>query len=407
MRLFITALLSFAAISSVSNAAMATSKLFDEPGKPLAITLTADFSLINTRNQTGPEIGRTDLGYGMIDAKYFSSQGTLTYKNEAGQDVQLAVAIEPRGMRRRRDCDYKPLNIDLAQKPTDELFAGTSTSIEMITHCSTSRINDIYLEYFAYRLKSAFIAPAFRVRMAKFTYVDTKGVLPTVTYDGFFMEPKKDMAHRFDAKVLRLTPQEEAVPLTSSEQNQASWARMYGDSFVPRIAMRQRIYAKYLKLSPLVALSLREIMHEKLGTELVSNSDVTQESLVNVFPIQYKSGAVQMVEYDFDSVYIAAPSAANFLYEVFSEYARGLKLGSIADYKAKRTPAEKQADQAEVIAGSREILAAYQASGFDAEAAAFTNPGYDTTQARTSAATAVTELTNIINDPANAFAFLN
>ena len=390
-----------------SNLAIAQVKLFDEPLKPLAVTLTADFKLINTPDQSGAELGRTDLGQGMADPQYFKSAGTLAYKDEQGNDVVLAVEIEPRGMRRRHYCQYKPLDIKFLAQPSDELFKNSTKSVEMVTHCQgESYLNSVFTEYFAYRTKNALVAPSFRVRMADITYVDTTGKFPTVTYPGIFLEPKKGMAKRVAATVFDLTDAEKKVPFSQTEiSNGQVWASMYGDSFVPKMMMRARVYNKYIADLGKVGQTLEQAFLQILGRAVVQNYDVSESYLVNVFPIQFTSGALQMVEYDFDGVNFSEPTTSNVLTNAFAEYAKGLKM-TLADYKTKRTAVEKQNDQKEVLAAIDRVLNGYTASGLDGELSSFTDPHYDTKNLSGVLTKVIDKLKAVQADPKTAFSFL-
>lgn len=391
------------ACSSYANTQI---KLFEEPLKPLAVKITANFKLINTRNQTGAEIGRTDLGQGMIEPKYFSSPGTLSYVDESGQTIKIDVDVEPRGMRRRQYCQYKPLDVKFKNKPSDALFKHAAKSLEMVTHCEGEiYLYQVYNEYFAYRAKSAFLAPSFRVRMANVTYVDTTATFPTVTFPGIFLESKKDMAERVDAKVLKLTQAEEDVPFTALELDAASWASHYGDSFVTKIASRIRIYSKYTSLYRKVPLTLRQIVLEKFAKSLVVSYDVAPTVLVNVFPIQFNSGAVQMVEYDFDEAVLGTFDKTQFLSAVFEEYTDQHNI-QLATYKSTKTKVQKDADKAEVLATIREIIKSYHDSGLEMELRDFNSPFYQTGSYLNAYSAAEVDLNQILADPDTALAFI-
>jgi len=390
----------------LSTSAFAQSKLFDEPLKPLAITLTANFKLVNTPNQTGAEIGRHDLGRGMVEPKYFRSSGTLSYTNEAGRLVTLDADVEPRGMRRRQSCEYKPLDIKLKDRPTDELFKNSAKGHELVTHCRGNDFEaDLYTEYFSYRTKTAFAAPGFRVRLAEFTYVDTAGAFPTVTHSGIFLEPKKDMAKRLNAEVIRLTKEEEEVPLTPEELAQASWAIRYGDSFISKIALRSRVYNKYVAIREAAKPGLRDIFLQRLGLSLILNYDTGQQWLINTFPIQFANGAAQMVEYDFDTAQLGDGFKKQVLFGVFNEFASGMNM-SLDQYKMQRPREMIEADKEVVLAAIREAIAAYQASGLEEELRGFKKHTYNADRLLNFLSESLRELNSALDNPNEAFSFL-
>lgn len=395
------------AVGLCSTSSAFAQKIFDEPLKPLAVTLTADFSLVNTPRQTGPEIGRNDLGQGMIDAEYFKSVGTMAYKADDGSNVSVQVEIEPRGMRRRRDCTWKPLDVNPVLKQTDELLKGNKGSLEVSTHCTgQDRIRALYNEYFNYRLKNAFDVPAFQVRLAKITYVDTKNKMASVTEPAVFMESKKNLGKRMDGEAMHLTKEEEAIPPTAEEVQVGSWARFYGDSFVPRMTERYRIYKKYLAALDKVPMTIKQAMIEKLSKSLVSSYDVVENYMLNTFAWQWNNKAVMMVEYDFDDASPGHGWSSNTLQEVYGRYARSLGLSDINGYNSKRTEAEKKADRDEVLKTLEAILAHYEASGLEQEMNDWKEREFSPSGHKNTAENSVKAMKDILANPAKAFAFV-
>jgi hypothetical protein len=398
-------LLALGLCSSLS--AFAQSKLFDEPLKPLAVTLTADFSLVNTPGQTGAEIGRKDLGAGMIDAAYFASTGTLSYVNESGQTISMPVRVEPRGMRRRRDCEYKPLDVKPLSRPHDELLEGVLGSLEMSTHCGgEEQLQALYNEYFNYRLKNSFNVPAFKVRLAQVTYVDTKGKFSTITRPALFLESKKNLGKRFDGEAMHLTKEEQKIPPTAEEIEAGSWAQFYGDSFVPRMTERYRVYKKYAAAVDKVPLTPAQVFRDKLSRALIRNFDVTQTSLLNVFAFQYKSGAVTLVEYDFDQANLGDGWDANALPEVYARLSKTLGYPDLSDYNARRSDTDKKADREEILRTIEESLHNYESSGFEAEAGQFKQSEFDSSSIKKLAEDTAKSLREILANPDKAFSFI-
>jgi hypothetical protein len=398
-------LLALGLCSSLS--AFAQSKFFDEPLKPLNVTLTADFSLVNTPRQTGAEIGRTDLGAGMIDADYFASMGTLSYVDESGKTVSVQVKVEPRGMRRRRDCEYKPLDVKPLSPPHDQLLEGVLGSLEMSTHCrAKERLQALYNEYFNYRLKNSFNVPAFKVRLAQVTYVDTKGKFSTITMPALFLESKKNLGERFGGEAMHLTKEEKKIPPTEEEISVGSWAQFYGDSFVPRMTERYRIYKKYAAAVDKVPLTPAQVFRDKLSRALISNFDVMQNYLLNVFAFQYKSGAVTLVEYDFDEATLGGGWNDDGLMEVYGRLSKALGYQDLTEYNAKRGDAGKKADREEILRIIEESLRHYENSDLEKEILRFKRPEFDPSSVKKLAEDTVKALREILANPNKAFSFI-
>lgn len=395
------------AIGLCSSSSAFAQKIFDEPLKPLAVTLTADFSLVNTPGQTGAEIGRKDLGQGMIDAEYFSSVGTMAYKADDGSNVSVQVKIEPRGMRRRRDCTWKPLDVNPVLKQSDELLKGNKGSLEMSTHCTgQDRIRGLYNEYFNYRLKNAFDIPAFQVRLAKVTYVDTQNKMASVTEPAVFMESKKNLGHRYDGEAMKLTKEEEKIAPTAEEIQVGSWARFYGDSFVPRMTERYRVYKKYQAALDKTPMTMKQAIVERFSKALINSYDVVEQYMLNTFAWQFDNGAVTMVEYDFDD---ASPNGgwnANTLQDVYNRYARSLGLTDLNGYNTKRTDAQKKADRDEALKVIEATLAHYEASGLAQEMNDWKEREFSPSSHKNAADNSVKAMKEILANPAKAFAFV-
>jgi hypothetical protein len=131
-----------------------------------------------------------------------------------GKKQTLKAGSETRGKSRQRHCSFKPLRIMLDEK---EDRSGTliehikDDELKLTVHCTytSGKIKDhpadnqnVINEYFQYKaLKAAgYIVPD--ARLAKVTYLDNNGNFVTEGY-GFFIEPKKDLAHRCEAKHIK------------------------------------------------------------------------------------------------------------------------------------------------------------------------------------------------------------
>jgi hypothetical protein len=130
-----------------------------------------------------------------------------------GAKQTLESKVESRGKSRGGSCSFKPLRILLDPKADR---SGTlvdhlkGDDLKLTVHCkyTSGKIadhpeenEDVLKEYFTYQaLKAAgYVTP--ETRLAKVTYLDPNGNFVTEGY-GFFIEPKKDLAHRCNTKHL-------------------------------------------------------------------------------------------------------------------------------------------------------------------------------------------------------------
>jgi hypothetical protein len=221
-----------------------------------------------------------------------------------------------------------------------------------------------------------------------------------------FLESKKNLGKRFDGEAMHLTKEEQKIPPTAEEIEAGSWAQFYGDSFVPRMTERYRVYKKYAAAVDKVPLTPAQVFRDKLSRALIRNFDVTQTSLLNVFAFQYKSGAVTLVEYDFDQANLGDGWDANSLPEVYARLSKTLGYQDLSDYNAKRSDTDKNADREQILKTIEESLHNYESSGFEAEAGQFKQSEFDSSRVKKFAEDTAKALREILVNPDKAFSFI-
>ena len=131
---------------------------------------------------------------------------TLSYTDSAGAPVTLPLRIATRGnfRLRRSTCDFPPLLLEFPKKEIKHtLFAGQS-KLKLVVHCQSKRERyeqDVLLEYLIYRAFNQITDNSFRVRLARFTYVDAAGKRDSLTRYAFFLEQDDRMAARLGGQV--------------------------------------------------------------------------------------------------------------------------------------------------------------------------------------------------------------
>ena len=176
-----------------------------EDETPLILTLEADIEALQADRGGTPSYHPATLRY-----------------NDGEQEISLGIRIRARG-RFRRDpyvCTFPPLHYKF---PKDTLLPApfeTQKKIKVVTHCREDEF--IYREYYLYKVFNMLTEQSFRVRLARITYVDTKGKVPDETRPAFFIEAEKAMAKRNGAK-----PVDEDITLRPGEVDSTALTLMH------------------------------------------------------------------------------------------------------------------------------------------------------------------------------------
>jgi hypothetical protein len=166
-----------------------TRRLF-QAGEPIAVTLTANFDAVNRDRKIGT-------------TKAF--RALLTVKGEEGIDaVALQVNLRTRGHVRRQSgtCASVPLYIDFVKQDAKRTVFDGQNKLKLVVHCNEGPRFDqlVLLEYLAYRLNNLMTPWAFRVRLARATYVDSKRGRTLSTHNAVFIEDDDDVAARMEGR---------------------------------------------------------------------------------------------------------------------------------------------------------------------------------------------------------------
>lgn len=118
-----------------------------------------------------------------------------------------AIQLSPRGLtrRQREKCDFPPLRIAFATRPSAASLFERQKRLKLVTHCQRSAgfQQHVLLEYAAYRMLDALTPASLRVRLAAIDYVEANG-RPLVSRAGFLIEDPEDSARRNGLKEIRL-----------------------------------------------------------------------------------------------------------------------------------------------------------------------------------------------------------
>ena len=142
--------------------------------------------------------------------------GTISYKNQAGEDVSVDVQIRTRGRYRRQEriCPFPPTRLNFKNKQTKDTIFEKQDKLKLVGHCrSGGRYEQLVLkEYLAYRFLNELTDNSFRVRLLRITWVDTDDPKQVanpaeegmVRY-GFVIENRKRLAKRIGRPSLEIS----------------------------------------------------------------------------------------------------------------------------------------------------------------------------------------------------------
>jgi hypothetical protein len=159
----------------------------------LELTLAADFSLLKSdREEETPE-----------------RPGTLTLQAADGRQLVLDVQLRTRGSFRkeRANCSFPPLRLNLEEEQVVGTVFEGQDKLKMVGSCRPHRPSYEQLvlqEYLAYRTFALVSDVAFRVRLARITYVDQSGEEEPSGRFAFFIEDDDALAARLGARVIEL-----------------------------------------------------------------------------------------------------------------------------------------------------------------------------------------------------------
>jgi len=166
----------------------------------IELTITADFSqLKGDRDDEAPE-----------------RPAKVILRDREGAERALDAQLRTRGTFRkdRINCSFPPLRLNLKQNQLEGTVFSGQDKLKMVSSCRPNRSSYgqlVLQEYLAYRVYATVSRAAFKVRLARVTYVDESGNEDTSTRFTFFIEDPDAMAQRLGARVLDL-PEGTSLP---------------------------------------------------------------------------------------------------------------------------------------------------------------------------------------------------
>ena len=149
----------------------------------------------------------TDIG-SLITNKEFEENryqpATLSIIENGNLTTSLDIEVRPRGVTRRRLCDFPPIMLKAPKKLRESMNWRNTDNIKLVSYCKDEEgFQDlVYKEYLCYQLFNVLTDFAYTVKLANVTYEDSKGIHATMERTGFIIEPTDEMATRLGCSLI-------------------------------------------------------------------------------------------------------------------------------------------------------------------------------------------------------------
>ncbi len=141
---------------------------------------------------------------GKLEEEYQAA--TLTYPGPDGATVRWDTEIRTRGNRRKEVCYFPPTKFKFDKTMLLQHGVLPFNKIKLVNECrATKGFSDFLLkEYLAYRLYNVVSPASFRVRLARFRYLDSEEKEKPAEMYGIVLEPEDELTARLDAVQVEL-----------------------------------------------------------------------------------------------------------------------------------------------------------------------------------------------------------
>ncbi len=125
-----------------------------------------------------------------------------------GSERAIGLKIKTRGKFRlkRSTCSFPPLRLNFPKGSLAGTVLDGQNKIKLVTHCRdrSSYEQNVIEEYLVYRSYNLMTDNSFRARLARITYVDSRGKDDPETHYAFFIEEDDAMAERLGGRMLEV-----------------------------------------------------------------------------------------------------------------------------------------------------------------------------------------------------------
>ena len=170
----------------------------EKSAKPAKLFESSDTLTVNITSQW-QDLERNEKYQGPYPA-------TLKYTNDNGEQVELPLTVERRGVKRQETCDFPPIKLRFEKEDVKGTMFRGQKSLKMVTHCDrATRYQQYYMiEMLTYRMYNLITDYSFRVRELSVTYTDSENGRTDDGRFAFLIEDDCDVAKRLDLKKLKI-----------------------------------------------------------------------------------------------------------------------------------------------------------------------------------------------------------
>ena len=135
-------------------------------------------------------------------------QGSFSFMDLDGSQVELDLQVRARGNFRHVNCDFPPLYLNFKRSQVADTLFDQQNRLKMVVHCKDSaRYQQALLkEYLAYRVLNTLTDLSFRVRLLDVTYVDSEDRRPRMVRYAFLLEHVNRLGDRLGRQKLNIFP---------------------------------------------------------------------------------------------------------------------------------------------------------------------------------------------------------
>lgn len=129
---------------------------------------------------------------------------TLEIQKPGEPALNYQVEIRPRGITRRKYCNFPPLKIKFKKSELKRDSLSSSNDYKLVTHCQGDSLFDqlILKEHMVYKLYNALTDRSFKSQLLRITYVDSAAQKEPITRYGFFIESEDELAGRLGGQFM-------------------------------------------------------------------------------------------------------------------------------------------------------------------------------------------------------------
>jgi hypothetical protein len=147
--------------------------------------------------------------------------GRVLLSGPGGEEHAIPIQLRTRGIFRlkKSTCTFPPFRLNFPSEGTEGTVFQGQDKIKLVDHCR-DRDNfeqNVLEEYLAYRIYNVLTDISFRVRLARITYLDSRGEDDPVTRMAFLIEDEDSMAARVEGRMFEV----QQAPANQFHQEQA------------------------------------------------------------------------------------------------------------------------------------------------------------------------------------------